>query len=92
MTLDGIEIKDYNVTFLRDSIGIVSQEPVLFNASIKQNIIYGIRRGQAIPTHQEIEDACRMSNAHDFISKLPDKYDTMVGEKGALCLEVKSKG
>ncbi|GJJ74770.1 ATP-binding cassette, subfamily B (MDR/TAP), member 1 [Entomortierella parvispora] len=84
VTLDGIEIKDYNVTFLRDSIGIVSQEPVLFNASIKQNIIYGIRRGQSIPTDQEIEDACRMSNAHDFISKLPDKYDTMVGEKGAL--------
>ncbi|KAG0199551.1 Multidrug resistance protein 1 [Mortierella sp. GBA30] len=84
VTLDGIEIKDYNVTFLRDSIGIVSQEPVLFNASIKQNIALGIRKEQAPPTDQEIEDACRLSNAHDFISKLPDKYDTMVGEKGAL--------
>ncbi|KAF9570080.1 Multidrug resistance protein 1 [Mortierella alpina] len=83
-TLDGIDIKDYNVTFLRDSIGIVSQEPVLFNASIKQNIIYGIRRGQPIPTDQEIENACKMANAHDFISKLPYKYDSMVGEKGAL--------
>lgn len=72
------------MTFLRDTIGIVSQEPVLFNASIKQNIIYGIRKDQAVPTDQEIEDACRLSNAHDFISKLPDKYDTMVGEKGAL--------
>lgn len=84
VTLDGIEIKDYNVTFLRDTIGIVSQEPVLFNTSIKQNIIYGIRKDQAVPTDQEIEDACRLSNAHDFISNLPDKYDTMVGEKGAL--------
>lgn len=72
------------MTFLRDTIGIVSQEPVLFNASIKQNIIYGIRKDQAVPTDQEIEDACRLSNAHDFITKLPDKYDTMVGEKGAL--------
>ncbi|KAG0030198.1 Multidrug resistance protein 1 [Podila clonocystis] len=84
VTLDGIEIKDYNVTFLRDSIGIVSQEPVLFNASIKQNIIYGIRKDQSVPSDQDIEDACRLSNAHDFISKLPEKYDTMVGEKGAL--------
>ncbi|KAG0315420.1 Multidrug resistance protein 1 [Dissophora globulifera] len=84
VTLDGIDVKDYNVTFLRDSIGIVSQEPILFNASIKQNIAYGIRRGQAQPTDQEIEDACRQSNAHDFISKLPNKYNTMVGEKGAL--------
>ncbi|KAF8985644.1 hypothetical protein BGZ52_010321, partial [Haplosporangium bisporale] len=84
ITLDGIEIKDNNVTFLRDTIGIVSQEPVLFNASIKQNIIYGIRKDQAVPTDQEIEDACCLSNAHDFISKLPDKYDTIVGEKGAL--------
>ncbi|CAO3565927.1 unnamed protein product [Mortierella alpina] len=84
VTLDGIEIEDYNVTFLRDSIGIVSQEPVLFNASIKENIALGVRKDQAQPTDQEIEQACRLSNAHDFISKLPDQYDTMVGEKGAL--------
>ncbi|KAI7832818.1 putative ABC transporter protein [Gamsiella multidivaricata] len=84
VTLDGIEIRDYNITFLRDSIGVVSQEPVLFNASIKQNIINGIRKDQATPTDEEIENVCRLSNAHDFISKLPDKYETMVGEKGAL--------
>lgn len=84
MTLDGIEVKNYNLTYLRDSIGIVSQEPVLFNTSIKQNIAYGIRRDQAPPTDQEIEAACRLSNAHEFISRLPNKYDTMVGEKGAL--------
>ncbi|KAF9977122.1 Multidrug resistance protein 1, partial [Actinomortierella ambigua] len=84
ITLDGKDIKDYNVTFLRESIGIVSQEPVLFNATIKENIIYGIRRGQSIPTDAEVEQACRLSNAHDFISRLPQKYNTMVGEKGAL--------
>ncbi|KAI7832823.1 P-loop containing nucleoside triphosphate hydrolase protein [Gamsiella multidivaricata] len=84
ITLDGIEIKDWNVTYLRDTIGIVSQEPVLFNASIKQNIIYGMRKDQSEPTDKEIEAACRLSNAHDFIMKLPNKYDTLVGEKGAL--------
>ncbi|KAG0331724.1 Multidrug resistance protein 1 [Podila horticola] len=84
ITLDGVEIKDWNVTHLRDTIGIVSQEPVLFNATIKQNIAYGIRKNQAAPTDKEIEAACKLSNAHDFISKLPEKYNTMVGEKGAL--------
>jgi len=82
--LDGYELKDINVRFLRDSIGLVSQEPVLFNGTIKQNIIYGIRKDQAIPSLSEIESACRLANAHEFISRLPNKYDTMVGERGAL--------
>ncbi|KAG0314917.1 Multidrug resistance protein 1 [Dissophora globulifera] len=84
ISLDGVEIKDWNVTYLRDNIGIVSQEPVLFNTTIKQNIAYGIRKGQSEPTDEEIQNACRLSNAHDFIMNLPDKYNTMVGEKGAL--------
>ncbi|KAF9930602.1 Multidrug resistance protein 1 [Linnemannia zychae] len=84
ITLDGVELKDWNVTYLRDTVGIVSQEPVLFNATIRQNIAYGIRKDQAQPTDKEIEAACRLSNAHDFISKLPDGYNTLVGEKGAL--------
>ncbi|ORZ20162.1 P-loop containing nucleoside triphosphate hydrolase protein [Lobosporangium transversale] len=84
ITIDGIALKDINVRHLRDTIGLVSQEPVLFNATIKQNILYGIRHGQKMPTDKEIEDACRLSNAHDFISKLPNGYHTMVGEKGAL--------
>ncbi|ORX64531.1 P-loop containing nucleoside triphosphate hydrolase protein [Basidiobolus meristosporus CBS 931.73] len=84
ITLDGIEIKDYNVAHLRNTIGLVSQEPVLFNATVKQNILYGARKGQTIPTDKEIETACRLANAHDFISNLPNKYNTMVGEKGAL--------
>jgi len=82
--LDDIEIKDWNVGHLRDTVGIVSQEPILFNATIKQNIAYGTRKGQAEPTDEEIHNACRLSNAHDFIMKLPDKYNTMVGERGAL--------
>ncbi|KAK3821685.1 MAG: P-loop containing nucleoside triphosphate hydrolase protein [Benniella sp.] len=84
ITIDNISIKDFNIRHLRDSIGLVSQEPVLFNATIKQNIMYGTRKDQKKPTDKEIEDACRLSNAHDFISKLPNGYNTMVGEKGAL--------
>ncbi|KAF9905616.1 Multidrug resistance protein 1 [Linnemannia zychae] len=84
ISMDGVEIKDWNVTYLRDTVGVVSQEPVLFNATIRQNIAYGIRKDQPQPTDKEIEAACRLSNAHDFISKLPDKYNTLVGEKGAL--------
>ncbi|KAF9548257.1 Multidrug resistance protein 1 [Mortierella hygrophila] len=84
ITIDGIEIKDFNVRHLRDSIGLVSQEPVLFNATIKQNILYGVRKDQKQPTDADVENACRLANAHDYISKLPKGYNTMVGEKGAL--------
>ncbi|KAG0292687.1 Multidrug resistance protein 1 [Linnemannia gamsii] len=84
ITIDGIEIKDFNIRHLRDNIGLVSQEPVLFNASIKQNILYGVRKDQKQPTDADIENACRLANAHDYISKLPQGYNTMVGEKGAL--------
>ncbi|KAG0226968.1 Multidrug resistance protein 1 [Actinomortierella wolfii] len=84
LTIDGVEVKDFNVGFLRDSIGLVSQEPILFNATIKQNIIYGIRKDQEPPSDKQIEEVCRLANAHDFISRLPQKYNSMVGEKGAL--------
>ncbi|KAF9536803.1 GTPase-activating protein, partial [Lunasporangiospora selenospora] len=84
ITLDGHELKDINLRHLRDTIGLVSQEPVLFNTTIKQNILYGTRKDQAPPTDKDIEEACRLANAHDFISKLPQKYNTLVGEKGAL--------
>ncbi|KAF9391584.1 ATP-binding cassette, sub-B (MDR TAP), member 4 [Podila verticillata] len=79
VTLDGMEIKDWNVTYLRDNIGIVPQEPVLFNATFKQNIAYSIRKGQSQPMDEEIEDACRFSNAHDFISKTPRKGALLPG-------------
>ncbi|KAK9717392.1 hypothetical protein K7432_006257 [Basidiobolus ranarum] len=82
ITIDDINLKSYNVSFLRDMIGTVSQEPVLFNATIKENITLGARNGQLQPTEHEIEEACRLANAHDFIEKLPMKYDTLVGERG----------
>ncbi|CAF1020007.1 unnamed protein product [Adineta ricciae] len=78
ITIAGRPITDYSINQLRQSISVVSQEPVLFNMSIYENI----RLGKLNATHQEIEAAAREANAHDFIMKLPDKYDTFVGERG----------
>ena len=66
--LDGINLKDINVTHLRSKIGYVGQEPTLFATSILGNIKYGNPNA----TQAEIEDAARMANAHDFISAFPE--------------------
>ncbi|KAI8094285.1 putative ABC transporter protein [Thamnidium elegans] len=79
--VDGHNIKEYNVAWLRSQIGVVSQEPVLFNMSIKQNLLMGIIREV---TNDEIVDACKKSNCHSFISQLPDGYETLVGEHGGM--------
>ena len=71
--------RELNVGWLRDNIGVVGQEPVLFDCTIKQNIRYG----RLDATDAEIEQACREANAYEFIMELPKKYDTMVGERGA---------
>nr|AID66618.1 P-glycoprotein [Anadara sativa] len=77
--IDGKNIKDLNVGWLRRNIGVVSQEPVLFDCTISENI----RLGNPDATEAQIRDAAKMANAHDFISNLPKGYDTMVGERGA---------
>ena len=64
--------------WLRENIGLVSQEPVLFDTTIAENIRYG-KEGA---TMEEIEAAARNANAHDFISELPNGYNTLVGERG----------
>ncbi|KAI9264807.1 putative ABC transporter protein [Sporodiniella umbellata] len=79
--LDGHNLRDYNVAWLRSQIGVVSQEPVLFNMSIKQNLLMGISKQVS---NDEIVDACKKANCHSFISQLPDGYDTMVGEHGGM--------
>ncbi|KAD3337510.1 hypothetical protein R6Q59_027610 [Mikania micrantha] len=76
--LDGHDIKGLNLKWLRQQIGLVSQEPALFATSIKENILLG--RPDAFMI--EVEEAARVSNAHSFIIKLPDAYDTQVGERG----------
>jgi ATP-binding cassette subfamily B protein len=76
--LDGVDLRDYNLTDLRRQFGIVLQEPVLFSTTIAENIAYG--RPEA--TREKIIEAARLANAHDFITALPEGYDTTVGERG----------
>lgn len=75
---DGINIKDASILSLRQQIGIVSQESILFNATIKENIAFGMPDA----SDQEIESAAKIANAHNFISELEDRYDTNIGERG----------
>ncbi|XP_078084341.1 ATP-dependent translocase ABCB1-like [Mustelus asterias] len=78
ISLDGHDIRTLNVKWLRQHIGIVSQEPVLFATTIAENIRYG----REDVTDGEIEQAAREANAYDFISMLPDRFDTIVGQRG----------
>ena len=77
--LDGVDIRKIKLCDLRRQIGIVPQESFLFNASIAENIAYG----KPGATREEIIDAAIHANAHDFIMRLPDGYDTRAGERGA---------
>ncbi|KAL5227513.1 hypothetical protein ABZP36_015778 [Zizania latifolia] len=79
ISLDGTEIKSLNVNWLRDQMGLVSQEPMLFNDTIRDNIAYGKHEDV---TEEELIKAAKASNAHEFISSLPQGYDTTVGERG----------
>ena len=81
--LDGTNLRDINVKHLRGLLGYVGQEPQLFATSIAKNIAYGVGDDWMNVTQQQIEDAARLANAHDFISSLPDKYETQVGDKGS---------
>ncbi|XP_013613919.1 PREDICTED: ABC transporter B family member 4-like [Brassica oleracea var. oleracea] len=79
ITLDGAEMKTLRLKWLRQQTGLVSQEPILFNETIRDNIAYG-KGGDA--SESEIVSAAELSNAHGFISGLQQGYDTMVGERG----------
>ncbi|KAI8986244.1 multidrug resistance protein 1 [Trametes punicea] len=87
--LDGIDLKDLNVKWLRSQIGLVSQEPTLFATTIKGNVAHGLINTPYEHASEEekfklIKEACIKANADGFISKLPLGYDTMVGERGFL--------
>lgn len=77
--LDQVDIQSLKLSWLRQQMGLVSQEPVLFNETIKSNIAYGKTGGA---TEEEIIAAAQAANAHIFISSLPQGYDTPVGERG----------
>ncbi|XP_075085971.1 ABC transporter B family member 9 [Nicotiana tabacum] len=77
--LDEVEIRKFNLRWLRQQMGLVGQEPILFNETISSNIAYG-REGEV--TEEEIISVAKSSNAHNFISSLPNGYNTTVGERG----------
>ena len=76
--LNGHPLRDYTLSSLRTNIGIVSQDPFLFNLSVRENIAYG----QDTIDTSKVEKAAKAAHAHDFIMELPQGYDTIVGEKG----------
>ncbi|HEX4590036.1 MAG TPA: ATP-binding cassette domain-containing protein, partial [Gemmataceae bacterium] len=76
--VNGVDIRDFRLRTYRDLLAIVQQDTFLFDGSVRDNIAYG--RHSA--SDEEIEDAARRANAHEFIERLPDRYETFVGERG----------
>uniref|UniRef100_H2ZPW3 Bile salt export pump n=1 Tax=Ciona savignyi TaxID=51511 RepID=H2ZPW3_CIOSA len=80
VSIDGCDIKKLNIKWVRQQMGLVSQEPMLFNQSIKENILYG--DCSRSPTNEEVNEAAKNANIKTFIDELPDKFETSVGLKG----------
>ncbi|KZV43331.1 ABC transporter B family member 6-like [Dorcoceras hygrometricum] len=78
MLLDGRDLKSYNLRWLRNHLGLVQQEPIIFSTTIRENIIYARHNA----SEAEMKEAARIANAHHFISSLPHGYDTHVGMRG----------
>ncbi|OQR96465.1 ATP-binding Cassette (ABC) Superfamily [Achlya hypogyna] len=78
VTLDGVDLRELNLNWLREHISLVGQEPVLFTGTIADNIL----TGKPGATMAEVEEAAKMANAHEFIVKFPDGYGTHVGDRG----------
>jgi ATP-binding cassette subfamily B protein/subfamily B ATP-binding cassette protein MsbA len=77
--IDGVDVRDYRIRALREKIAIVPQDPILFSGTIAENLRYG----RLDATDEEIVEAARAAHAHDFVSRLSKKYDTLVAEAGA---------
>ena len=82
----GALLDTYNLRWLRDQIGVLSQEPVLFGYPTAENIAFG----EPLATREEVIAAARLANAHSFIQSFTNSYDTLVGEQGLSCQVVKS--
>ncbi len=80
VSVDGCDVREVDVASLRRLMGIVTQETILFNDTVRNNIAYGLEGA----LDEEIETAARAANAHDFISAMPHGYDTEIGERGAM--------
>lgn len=82
--LDGMDLKDLNPMWLRNNIGAVNQEPVLFSGTIRENILYGIKDGEQREAEANFDQVVRQSFVDDFVRDLPDGYNTMVGQRGMM--------
>lgn len=78
LTIDGIDVRDMTLRSLRENIGVVQQDVYIFNSTVRENIAFG----KSDATDEEIEQAAKMANIHDFIMSLPDGYDTEMGDRG----------
>jgi ATP-binding cassette subfamily B protein len=78
VTLDGVDVRDVTLTSLRREIGVISQEPFLFSATVRENITFGAPN----LTDDEVERIARLAQAHEFVERLPMGYDTVIGERG----------
>ena len=76
--INGVNVKQFDLTYLRSQIGVVTQDTYLFNGTIMENLLYA----KDDATREEVEEACRIANIHDFIMSQPDGYDTVVGNRG----------
>jgi len=82
--VDGKEISSLNINDYRSFIALVSQEPTLYQGTIRENILLGADKAEGVVTDADIEFACREANIYDFIMSLPDGFGTIVGSKGSL--------
>jgi len=78
VTLDGVDVRDVRLASLRRSIGVIAQDPFLFSATVRENIAFGAPDA----TDEAVEAAARAAQAHEFVERLPDGFDTLVGERG----------
>jgi ABC-type multidrug transport system fused ATPase/permease subunit len=78
VTLDGIDVRDVKLNSLRHAIGVISQDPFLFSATVRENITFGTPDLD----DAEVENITRLAQAHEFVEQLPDGYDTVIGERG----------
>jgi ATP-binding cassette subfamily B protein len=78
VTIDGADVRDVTLTSLRGAIGVISQDPFLFSTTVRENIAFGA----ADATIEQVQEAARLAQAHEFIERLPDGYETVIGERG----------
>jgi ABC-type multidrug transport system fused ATPase/permease subunit len=76
--IDGVDVHDLELASLRSAIGVISQDPFLFSATVRENIAFG----RADATDEEVELAARLAQVNEFVERLPERYDTVIGERG----------